>query len=145
MGRKKFRLSTHRKNEECKRQKKEVDWQTDKDLSLVVSIPRWLVTVRVSALTVSLPLSLYWDGHVTSVNSLQTHLKSLSLPESWILASSHPLVLSKLHVLPEASQAPIKSTINQHRCRTQVVAVCPEHACEPHTLYFAEWGSNYPV
>ena len=26
----------------------------------------------------------------------------------------------------------------QHQCRTQVVAVCLKHACEPHTLYLAE-------
>ena len=112
MGRRKFRLSTHRKNEERRRQKKEVDSHMDKELSLVVSIPRYLVTVQVPALTVSLPLSLYRDGLVTSVISLQIRLKSLSLPESWILASSHPLVLSKLRVLPEASQAQILFTLS---------------------------------
>ena len=95
MGRRKFRLSTHRKNEERKRQK-EVDSHMDKELSLVVSIPQCRVTVRVPALTVSLPLSLYRDGHVTSVSSLQTRLKSLSFPKSWILASSPEGVLGLL-------------------------------------------------
>ena len=76
MGRRKFRLSTRRKNEERKRQK-EVNSHSEKELSLmvsiprhlsavsdedvplVVSIPRCLVTVRVPAFTISLPLSLY--------------------------------------------------------------------------------------
>ena len=85
---------------------------SDEDVPLVVSISRCLVTVRVPAFTVSLPLSLYRDGHVTSVNSLHTRLISLSLPRLWILASSNPLVLAKLSVLPRASPAQIQFTLS---------------------------------
>lgn len=95
MGRRKYRLS-HRKNTECKRQ-----WK--KQLPLLVSIPQELVTL--SSFKLSLPVSVYTEGNVHSLESLSSRLRSLSLPESWMIASMNPLTLCKLRVHQESSQA----------------------------------------
>ena len=94
MGGRKFRLS--RKNDERKRQ-----WKKRK--ALLVSIPRELVVLR--SFKLSFPVSVYAEGHVESLESLSSRLASLSLPESWKIASKKPLTLCKLRVQHESSQA----------------------------------------
>ena len=89
MGGRKFRLSC-RKNEERKRQWKKTD-------SLLVFSPRELVTLK--SFRLSFPVSVYTEGHVSSLESLSSRLASLPLPESWKIASMNPLTL---RVQPEA-------------------------------------------
>ncbi len=48
----------------------------------------------------SFPISLYTDSNISSLESLSSRLTSMSLPESWIFASTrHSLTLCKLRVL----------------------------------------------
>ena len=93
MGRRKFRLSVHRKNEERKRQWKKSE-HIAADSSLVVTIPRKLVTI--SAFKISIPMSAYKDGPVASADKLYSWLQSFPLPKGWIFASAKPLILSKV-------------------------------------------------
>ncbi len=81
-------------------------------LPLVVAIPRQLVTIP--PLTVSLPIESYLGGHVQSSAALLSRLSSLSLPPSWIVASTEPLTLCKLRVQQEgqASRADVTTTIS---------------------------------
>ena len=104
MGGRKFQLS-HRKNTERKRQ-----WK--KQLPLLVSIPREPVTL--SSFKLSLPVSVYTEGNVHSLESLSSRLRSLSLPESWMIASMSPLTLCKLRVHQESSQARADVSQCQH-------------------------------
>ena len=107
MGGRKFRLSTHRKNEEQKKRTAEPD---PSPLRLVVSISLQLVTIP--ALIVSLPLASYTNGCIQSSKSLYFRLSSLPLPSSWYLASRTPLTLCKLHVrLHQTEQASRADTI----------------------------------
>ena len=68
-----------------------------------MSIPRELVTL--SSFKLSLPVSVYTEGNVHSLELLSSRLRSLSLPESWMIASMNPLTLCKLRVHQESSQA----------------------------------------
>ena len=108
MGRRKFRLSVHRKNEErIKQWKKNLKnlKQTVEGPSLVVTIPRNLITI--SAFKISFPVSMFRDGAISSVDQLHSRLTSLSLPKSWMFASVKPLVLSKVRVKPQTTQADV--------------------------------------
>ena len=100
MGGRKFRLGTHRKNEERKRKRKreqEDVEQCDQPLTLVISIPHNIVTVP--SLTISLPVASYISGLVHSSETLGTRLAaSLVLPPLWMTNSSAPLTLCKLRV-----------------------------------------------
>ena len=111
MGRRKFRLSVHRKNEERKRDLKKLEMlkQTIKDPSLTVSIPRNLITI--SSFKISFPVAVYRDGSISSVDQLYSRLTSFPLPKSWIFASSKPLVLSKVRVNPRTTQADVLFTL----------------------------------
>lgn len=97
MEKRKFRLSVHRKKEKWKRQQKKTEETTARSaLSLVVSIPRYQVTI--SDFEISIPVSAYRDGPVISVDQLCSRLTSLSLPKSWVISSTKPLILSKVRV-----------------------------------------------
>ena len=89
----KFRLSSHRKNEERKKQSAEPD---PSPLRLVVSISLQLVIIP--ALIISLPLASYTNGYIQSSESLYIRLSSLPLPSSWDIASRTPLTLCKLRL-----------------------------------------------
>ena len=107
MGGRRFRLSAHRKNEE--RKKKEEPAPSP----LVVTISRQLVTNP--AMSISIPLAAYIDGHVQSSDYLGARLSSsLSLPSSWIIASRTPLTLCKLrvHLEGQPSRADITFTLS---------------------------------
>ena len=95
MGGRKFRLSRH-KNEERKRRLK-------KNKSMVVSIPRELVTI--TSFKLSFPISVYAEGTISSLESLSSRLASLPLPDSWIIANTRPLMLCKLRVQNDPSSA----------------------------------------
>ena len=80
MGGRKFRLGRHRKNEERKRK-----------------LNKEACKLTICSLVVSLPLGLYMNMTVCSLKSLSARLeKSSSLPPSWFLASTDPLVLCKV-------------------------------------------------
>lgn len=109
MSRRKLRLGRRKKSLE-----------TQKPKVLTVSIPRAAVSVQlypsvfcspslpnapqhsgpfdqpVTQLTVSLPISLYMNGLVTSVNFLSHRLSILKLPPQWVIASMTPLCLCKV-------------------------------------------------
>ena len=138
MGGRKFRLGTHRKNEERKKQRAE-----PAPPPLVVSISLQLVTIP--ALMISLPLAAYADGRVHSSESLWVRLSSLSLPTSWIIASRTPLTLCKLrvHQEGEASRADVTFTLSISSELEWTLSfvnlklnstVCPLLAEMPHTL-----------
>ena len=112
MGGRKFRLSTHQKNEErMKRrmkneeQKKQTAEPDPSPLRLVVSISLQLVTIP--ALIILLPLASYTNDCIQSSESLYLRLSSLPLPSSWHIASKIPLTLCKLrlHQTEQASRA----------------------------------------
>ena len=110
MGGSKFRIG---------RVKKYTDQQKRKPKTLMVSIPRAAVSLQLSPslslmcsspllsdglqhsghtcidnqLTVSLPISIYVNGRVTSVNMLSHRLSMLQLPPQWVVASNSPLTL----------------------------------------------------
>ena len=86
MGGRKFRLSTHRKNEERKQRQKRTE-QTQICLTDSSS----------PCLTVSLPISMYHEGTVTKISSLSSRLlSSHCVPSAWIVARQTPLLLCKL-------------------------------------------------
>ena len=105
MGRRKFRLSVHRKNEERKKQQRHNLKKPAGDTPLTVTIPRNLISI--SAFKISIPVSAYRNGHVSSVDQLHSRLRALSLPKSWIVASTTPLVLSRVRVQPQTTKAVI--------------------------------------
>ena len=93
MGKRKFRLSVHRKNEERNRrrqkklqQKKQKTEGTTAEsaLDLVVSIPRHAVTVS------AFKISVYRDGSVISVDQLCSQLNSIPIPYQ-LYETAHPL------------------------------------------------------
>ena len=104
MGRRKFRLSVHCKNEEREKNLDELK-QNVEEPSLTVTIPRNLITI--SCFKISFPVSVYRDGSISSVDQLYSRLASFPLPESWIFASSKPLVLSKMRVKSQTTQADV--------------------------------------
>lgn len=107
MGGRKFRLSTHRKNEERKKR------QAKKKLAQQLSaIPCELVTIP--PLTISLPIESYLASHVQSSVALVRRLTSQSLPPSWTVASKDPLTLCYLRVQKQgqASKADVTTTIS---------------------------------
>ena len=108
MGGRKFRQSTHRKNEERKRREKKEEKQAQQ-LPPIVSTPCQPVTVP--PLTVSLPIESYFGGCVQSSVALHLRLTSLPLPSSWIIASTDPLTLCKMR-LHQEGQANVTTTIS---------------------------------
>ena len=88
MGGCKFRLSTHRKNEERKKRQKKIE-QKQTNLEDFSS----------PCLTMSLPISAYHDGSVLKIASLFSRLlSSHCMPSSWIVARQIPLLLCKLSI-----------------------------------------------
>ena len=86
MGGRKFRLSTHRKNEERKRRQKRAEQKQNclGDLSFL-------------CLTVSLPVPVYHEGTVSTIASLSSRLLgSHCIPSTWVVARQIPLLLCKL-------------------------------------------------
>ena len=59
------------------------------------------VTVTVSDLTVSLPVSSFLKGSVASVTLLAHRLSMISLPPQWVVACDAPLTLSKVSVIDD--------------------------------------------
>ena len=116
MGGSKFRLG---------RVRKYTDQQKRKPVTLMVSIPRSLVSVQASTglylspcpirdtysdcsdtppsesspLTVSFPLAQFMKCSVPSLTSLSHRLSLLPLPPQWVMLCSVPLTLSKVDVL----------------------------------------------
>ena len=85
MGRRKFRLSVHRKNEERKK-------QNITTLPIPINLTRLADPSPVDEVLeciVSLPVSAYMAGEVSSLQCLQTRLSAISLPKSWIYSSDH--------------------------------------------------------
>ena len=102
MGRRKFRLSVHRKNEERKTYAL-ATLPISIDLSHVavfeVSIPRHLV--ELPCLSVSLPLPSFTTGDAPSICCLLDRLLRVGLPPHWVNATNssapaHQLTLCKL-------------------------------------------------
>ena len=102
MGRRKFRLSVHRKNEERKKYDVTI-LPISIDLSHIevfqVSIPRHIV--EVPGLSDSLPQSSFTTNNALSVQSLLNGLLTIELPPHWIDATEgsapvHQLTLCKL-------------------------------------------------
>lgn len=94
MGGRKFLLSKRKNSERKKRLKKKG--------ALQVSIPRELVCLR--SFRLSYPVSVFVEGHVLSLESLASRISSLSLPESWKIASLNPLTLCQLRIQHKSSQ-----------------------------------------
>ena len=101
----KFKLSQRKNEERRKRSVRQNERKCELFVSpepeqqcyeLKVSIP--LALVKISAFKLSLPLSLYFDGHVSTVDSLHSWLLSQSLPDSWVVSSKSPLILAKIRV-----------------------------------------------
>jgi hypothetical protein len=90
MGGKKLRLSVQRKNH-----KKALRIRVETGLKL--SIPVKLI-VNLPALSVSLPITSYFDAPVTDVNTLRARIEQSSpLPSSWVITTESPwVVLCKL-------------------------------------------------
>ena len=95
MGGRKFLLSRRKNSERKKRLKKKG--------ALQVSIPRELVCLR--SFRLSFPISVFAEGHVLSLESLSSRIATLSLPESWKIASLNPLTLCQLRIQHKSSQA----------------------------------------
>ena len=92
MGGRKFRL-TNRKDKERRKNKQKKDVVVVQHQQVVTAMP------QISFL-LSFPISLYTDSNISSLESLSSRLTSMSLPESWIFASTRPsLTLCKLRVL----------------------------------------------
>ena len=90
MGGRKFRFST-RKNEERKRRQKKME---EKQKCLDNSCPP-----PVQNVTISLPISMYHEGAVSTVEQLTSQLLSgHSLPATRIVARQNPLLLCKLRM-----------------------------------------------
>eukprot|EP00731_Ephydatia_muelleri_P002930 Em0001g2930a len=101
MGRRKFRLGIHRKNEERAKH------------SFIVSIQRTDVVVHVSTLAVttseletpvdpspltcSVPLIVISEGVVQTLDALATRLRLLNPFTSWTVADQGVLIISKMH------------------------------------------------
>ena len=120
MGGSKFRLG---------RVRKYTDQQKRKPVTLMVSIPRSLVSVQASTglyfspcpirdtysdcsdtppseyspLTVSFPLAQFMKCSVPSLTSLSHRLSLLPLPPQWVMLCSVPLTLSKVDVLVDGN------------------------------------------
>ena len=85
MGRRKFRLSVHRKNAERKKQK-EQDVTALIDMDHLTDLSSCLL--EEPECVVSLPISAYTTGEVSSIQCLQTRISAISLPTLWIDASN---------------------------------------------------------
>ena len=120
MGGSKFRLG---------RVRKYTDQQKRKPVTLMVSIPRSLVSVQASTglylspcpirdtysdcsdtppsesspLTVSFPLARFMKCSVPSLTSLSHRLSLFPLPPQWVMLCSVPLTLSKVDVLVDGN------------------------------------------
>jgi len=92
MGGRKFRLGTHRKNEERKR--KQMHQRTVSlpvtpvaPLSLTVSISRQLADIQAPNLVVSLPLTAFTASRQPTLEALCSRVGVISLPSQWVVAS----------------------------------------------------------
>ena len=116
----KFRLSVHRKNEERKK------WKPKRVVKISVKnyqrSPSLVVSIPLSSLpepdgyNVSLPLSAYTSHQVDSVETLNTRLKRIDLPQLWFVATSNPLTLCKTRPQPTpaiAADVNFTITINE--------------------------------
>lgn len=111
MGRRKFRLSVHRKNEERKKYAV-VSLPISIDLSLVrvleVSIPRHLVSTP--SLNISLPLHSFTAGSPPSIGCLHDRLLKVELPSHWSTSSS--LAFEQLTLCKLQHQQPVSVTFS---------------------------------
>ena len=85
MGRRKFRLSVHRKNEERNK-------QNITTLPISINLTRLADPSpfhEVPECVVSLPVSAYMASEVSSLQCLQTRVSAILLPKSWIYSSDH--------------------------------------------------------
>ena len=110
MGGRKFRLGTHRRNEERKRRQKKAE---ERQTSLEDS------SSPAETLTVSLPMSVYLEGTVSNVSHLSSRLLSgHCVPSTWILARQIPLLLCKLSTHDNAASLSISLSIQHDFCWT---------------------------
>ena len=107
MGGRKFRLGTHRKNEERRKRLKKNESAPP---TAEIATPHQIVTDE--SFTVSIPLTSYIDGHVVSSDALCHRLSSQPLPPLWMIVCT-PLTLCKLRVQQQeqASKADITISI----------------------------------
>ena len=103
----KFRLSTHQKNEERRKQLKKNESATP---TAEIAIPHQIVTDE--SFTVSIQLTSYIDGHVFSSDALCHRLSSQPLPPLWMIVCAPPLTLCKLRVQQEEQASKADITIN---------------------------------
>ena len=102
MGGRKFRLASHRKNEERKRRQKKKLKESSPPAETALERP----------LTISLPLAAYYDGTVATTNHLSSRLlKRHCLPSSWIIATCNPLLC--------------KLTVHQGELQGMTSTLCP--------------------
>ena len=118
MGGRKFRLDTHRKNEERRcRSTVSVQILPVIPLRLTVSIPRQVADIQPSNLVVSLPLSAFTSSRQPSLEALQSRVAALSLPSQWVFASqqqaSH-MTLCKLITTQPQFQASVSFSLTIH-------------------------------
>ena len=99
MGGRKFRLSTHQKNEE---QRKQLKKNESSPPTAEIATPHQIVTDE--SFTVSIPLSPYIDGHVFSSDALCHRLSSQPLPHFWMIVCT-PLALCKLRVQQQEQES----------------------------------------
>ena len=116
-----------RKRTRIGRRKKYTDQKKRQPLSLMVSIPRCNLAVQVSTalavqcspssmssqlhcdsdavfdLTVSLPVSSFFNGSLASVSALAHRLSIIFLPPQWVISCDSPLTLSKVSVIDEGN------------------------------------------
>ena len=97
MGGRKFRLGTHRKNEERRSRER----RKSKNSSLTVSLPVFIyfnrtAEVNSQCLVVSLPVSVYLHAPAESLEVLSVRLSKLQVPPSWVVAQADPLLICQL-------------------------------------------------
>ena len=101
MGRRKFRLGIHRKNEERAKHTFIVSIQrTDVVVhvsTLAVTTSELETPVDPSPLTCSVPLIVISEGVVQTLDALATRLRLLNPFTSWTVADQGVLIISKMH------------------------------------------------
>lgn len=131
MGGRKFRLSTHRKNEERKRRQKRAE-QKQNCLGDSSSL----------CLTVSLPISVYHEGTVSTIASLSSRLLgSHCIPSTWVIARQIPLLLCKLSTQDTTASVSITLSVQHDFSWTVTVGsqgsvseLCPLFVSSPEML-----------
>ena len=108
MSGRKFWFST-RKNEERKRRQKKNE---EKQKCLEDSCPP-----PVQNVTISLPISMYHEGAVSTVEQLTSRvLSGHSLPATWIVARQNPLLLCKLRMQKTRVSLDITVSVQHNFC-----------------------------